>query len=134
MTRKLKITYLMIGDWVCWEGDVNLEDPVMIDGVGTYMAGVDGDWMDEWLPIPLTMDVLTNKNGYFKECLEDTQWLTNDYYNISITDDHNQIISDNKWLVVVKRHNELLFRGEITYVHELQHIYNLLNFEEGIKL
>lgn len=62
---------ITVGDYICLEGDVNHENPVNVDGVSYDEFCVDGDWMDEFEPIPITQKILDNNNLEEPQPLED---------------------------------------------------------------
>lgn len=138
----IKASELMLGDWVCYDGDTMHECHVQIDGISNEEAGVEGDWYDEWEPIPLTPEIL-EKNGYTRDSLVEKIFIRDeDYEPVFATSEDGRIIinnevdyinSDNKWYVHIDTEDmRTMCTAEITYVHELQHLLRLCKIEKEI--
>lgn len=89
-------------------------------------------------PVPLTEEIL-NKNGFvqpFKddssiycEAKEDVDW----FYRINIHYDVQEGFFIDAYITNKKHlHSEKDFSGLIKYVHELQHIFRMLNIEKEV--
>lgn len=117
---------LMIGDWVCYDGDTEYESPVKVDGLTTddisldeqgFLGGIEG----MVIPIPLTPEVLEH-SGFVGD------------------DNGNYDYHDYVWVKFLHRTSECLFVrcktslheyiGEPIYVHELQHILRFCGLAE----
>lgn len=123
---KLHAEDLMIGDWVCFDGDTEHTNPVQIDGISTEEACVDGDWYDVWEPIPITAEIL-EKNFPMQNPLTKSKWVkwcdfedkNGFYFEIDTPD--NQCDGP-------------ILNMDFKYVHQLQHALNLLGIEKQIAL
>ena len=124
----MKATDLMIGDWVCFDGDENHECPVQIDGISKEEAGVDGDWFDIWEPIPLTPEIL-EKN--VTHCIE-REYMN--FFPIGNKDAATIIVYKRKSKQFVLLDKSLTEVCEIKYVHELQHALKLCGIEKEVVL
>lgn len=132
----MKATDLMIGDWVCYDGDENHECPVRIDAINTEEAGVEGDYNDIWEPIPLTAEML-DKNGFERrketrvDCYDLRQDKASVYLEIKDRIEH-------EWLCVIGRHYPTSWRCRLELrvheVHELQHALRLCGIDKEIVL
>ena len=126
----MKAEELMIGDWVCFDGDTSHECPVQIDGISKEEAGVGGDWYDIWEPIPLTEEILKkNADDVYERC-------ENGYSLFGIGEFPNNI----EVTIYPKGGVEWTINGneyaiaELTYVHELQHALRLCGIKKEIVL
>lgn len=129
----IKVTDLMIGDWVYASKDEHTIMKVMTINGNT----ADCTWdvnnecdmnIDEFEPIPLTPEILV-KNGFLKT--DDWFSLADDYYDIDIKE-----ISDSIWRV---RYDNLECSAitnifHICYVHEIQHALRLCGIDKEIEL
>lgn len=118
----MKATDLMIGDWVCFDGDTSHECPVQIDGISKEEAGVDGDWYDIWEPIPLTPENL-EKNGMSR----------NPYGEYFAEDKHCFLEISREpegffWTINANEYGII----PLNYVHELQHALKLCGIEKEV--
>ena len=131
----MKANELMIGDWVCYDGDENHECPVRIDAINTEDAGVEGDYYDVWEPIPLTPEILKkNRFKYYEPY--DPEIKTEGYKsNDNRIHIRREKTSESDWFCIIytKGMMEELMLG-ISYVHELQHALKLCGIEKEIVL
>lgn len=123
---KLTAKDLMIGDWVCFDGDTEHTNPVQIDGISTEEACVDGDWYDVWEPIPLTAEIL-EENGWESYSHENTPiWGMIQGFEIVLA------WMSYYWQLCV---DGTIYRQiQIKHVHELQHALKLCGIEKEIEL
>lgn len=127
----MKATELMIGDWVCFDGDVEHTNPVQIDIVSQEEAGVDGDYYDRWLPIPLTAEIL--EKNFPKPRGE--YWADGDFPQIGYsipchTDGHLPYVE----VSIYDPARVMEFEMYLNYVHELQHAMRLCGIEKEIEI
>lgn len=120
---KLQAKDLMIGDWVCFDGDTEHENPVQIDGISTEEACVDGDWYDIWEPIPITVEIL-EKNGFVKELDSDGI-----HYRFTLIKGCSQFS-----LLYARCVFQWLCPIDFKYVHQLQHALKVVGIEKEIQL
>lgn len=118
---KLHAKDLMIGDWVCFDGDTEHTNPVQIDGISTEKACVDGDWYDIWEPIPITAEIL-EKNG----------WRKNDIFMIFNEDPNTELSWTNRCGACLYKNGYHIC--DCDYVHQLQHALRLVGIEKEIIL
>lgn len=132
----MKAEDLMIGDWVCYDGDENHECPVRIDAINTEEAGVEGDYYDVWEPILLTPEIL-EKNGFKKET-HFIDWKDRTLYKVGY-DMYiimNYYEDDNFTLCNIYDDSDegavVIDITSINYVHELQHALKLCKIDKEI--
>lgn len=123
---KLTAKDLMIGDWVCFDGDTEHTNPVQIDGISTEEACVDGDWFDVWEPIPLTKEIL-EKNGW--EDIDGGRGLFKEDKDYLL---ELSVFTDGKVWRTINGAEYIIF--EIKWVHQLQHAIKLVGIEKEIVL
>lgn len=109
---------LMVGDWVCFDGDKDYSYPVKIDGLTVSKegvdAGVEGDWYSQWQPIPLTEDIL-EANGFVYDAIN-KRW---DKDNLPFTGIKSY---GTNFPFMVALSGYII---ELHFVHELQHALRL---------
>ena len=111
----MKLTELMIGDWVYLYGDpikINIDDLGLIDRDDTYDNG------EHCRPIPLTAEIL-EKNNYSNSGFEEDK-----YHLLEISDWRGKIW----WSIAMGEYNII----ELQYVHQLQHALKLCGIEKEI--
>lgn len=117
----MKITDLMVGDWVYIKEYPSIAQPMQVKKEHFIRSLV------EFEPIPLTKEIL-DKNGFWGEVYS---WInvgdekTLEYYPL----EHRLSL----WYGEGKN-QELLFRCQCFYVHELQHALKLCKIEKEIIL
>lgn len=126
----MKINELMIGDYICLDGDVNYDNPIRIQQIGyqgenDIIADSDVFGVEDIIPIPLTEDILV-KNGYKSTQGLDFYWLDDKKHCCIKNYDGKRLFCykqgiNDVWLVV-------------KYVHTLQHLLRLCGIEKSIIL
>ena len=132
----MKTEELMVGDLVTLVYDYGKEssNPLEIDA-RSIVRVYEGMYKVE--PIELTEEIL-EKNGFKKETRYDLgfsgQWYSPDR-RIVCEADEVYLNSDNKWYVHIDNESfESIGSCELTYVHELQHLFNLVKYKMKINL
>jgi len=133
----MKANELMIGDWVVYDGDVEYQNPIRVEGMdisGYSLITSDRDdvGFDGVQPIPLTPEIL-EKNGFedvgseVYECdvLPFYIWLERDRHRLGID------IEDSTY---DKENFAQMLRVPVSYVHDLQHALRLCGIEKEIEL
>lgn len=121
---------LMIGDWVCYDGDDEYTNPVQVDGLTTDNISLDGEGFFDGIegiviPIPLTPEIL-EENGFEKRYSVLYLWanlLTRQHIEIQ---DWQRKEGTNNWAIRVDGKLSI----DINYVHELQHALRLCGLDE----
>lgn len=111
----MKANELMIGDWVCYDGDTDYSCPVKIEGMDVscgfcITSDRDDAGFNGVIPIPLTARIL-KKNRID----QDNCYLTN------INDEYFQLHIEIDGVELFKR---------IVYIHELQHALRLCGLND----
>lgn len=120
----MKAKELMINDWVCFAGDDEYTNPVKIDAISRDEAGVGGDWFDEWLPVPVTDEIL-KANGFHDE---DGCWLSDDCsYGI---DNQRGLMEFFKYKMYEEDSELSATIPNCHNVHELQHAFRMCGLGE----
>jgi hypothetical protein len=152
-TNKLKVTDLMVGDWVsCQINSIEFKYVRIASLNKTTMNGIPTDFIEfnkvsvDMLhgnyyqvdiasvhPVPLTPEIL-EKNGFEKEGVIE---LYNLYagidHRVTIHDNKEYMNSNNEWYVHVDSEDYSTIAGcELTYLHELQHILRLCKISKEI--
>ena len=152
-TNELKVTYLMVGDWVsCQINGIEVKYVRIASLNKTTMNGIPSDFIEfnkvtidmmhgnyyqvdiaSVHPIPLTPEIL-EKNGFARE---ENIKLYNHYTGIdnrvSLNDNFFYMNSRNMWNVHVDSEDYCTIATcELTYVHELQHILRLCKIDKAI--
>lgn len=114
----MKATELMIGDWVCYDGDVEYSCPIKIEGMDVscdfcITSDRDDVGFGGVMPIPLTAEIL-EKNG----------WVFNDVPFIDGWEFMGITICD--WSISCGINISM----NVRYVHELQHALRLCGMNE----
>lgn len=133
---ELKVTDLMVGDWV-----MSFGAPHKIIGVRTDMfePHIKTDMSDTWYeegienllePIPLTPEIL-EKNGFKRENLITSyNHYTGIDNRVSLNDDFYYINSRDVWSVHVDSEDYCTIANcELIYLHELQNLLRLCNID-----
>ena len=126
----MKTNELMIGDWIyrpdCYDRVTEIRDGYILGQ--DYLRGA--IFEQELEPIKLSTDILL-KNGY--ESHDEIGWL---YYTspdkriIATPSNNANLNSDNEWVIHFDNEDmNSIGNVELTYVHELQHMFKLFNFE-----
>ena len=123
----MKINELMIGDYICLDGDINYDNPIRIQQIGyqgenEIVADSDVFGVEDIIPIPLTEEILA-KNGFKKE----SQTIDGDYCKYTLPGFAlNWCDTDGFWYQ----------NGDITpnHVHTLQHLLRLAGVQKEIEL
>ena len=136
----MKVSELMIGDWVRRESHKNTPQRVMEISENGVTLKLDGGWCGEAVdliePIPLTVDILT-KNGFaFNKSMSNEE---GDAYEFVESQDAMAIVHDFE-----SRHTHLFLfafnfpmtieRLLVSNVHELQHALRLCGINKEIEL
>ena len=150
----MKPEELMIGDWVNFLVDVvggdtengpQIEEyePMQIisisawnnnDGEAESAEGVICD-IEQLKPIPLTVEIL-NKNGFtvFLD-FKDLVYYESDDKRIKATNSEGMKNTPNEWSIHIDTKDmSTMAYGEVTYVHELQHLLKLCGITKDIKI
>lgn len=118
----MNVKDLMIGDWV-YKSEVQYLTPNSKPVTG-----------QDFEPIPITPEIL-EKNGFVKRSERDDKLGKMEYYQF---EDYEFVYhySDDEWMFNLVNENPKRrdFTGYLNYVHELQHVLNILNIEKEIKL
>ena len=133
--NELKVTDLMVGDWVMSFGAPHKIVGVRTDMLEPYIkTDMSDTWYEEGIedllePIPLTPEIL-EKNGFEMftyECDHSDVFVgIDDFVRIS----NYKIRTNNKWCVSVYNDNVYeIAHCELTYLHELQHLLKLCNID-----
>lgn len=138
-TNELKVTDLMVGDWV-----MSFGAPHKVVGIRTDMLEphIKTDMSDTWYeegienllePIQLTPQIL-EKNGFEKDGVIE---LYNLYagidHRVTIHDDKEYMNSNNEWYVHVDSEDYSTIAGcELTFVHQLQQLLRLCKIYKEI--
>ena len=134
---------LMIGDWLQYY-DCNLNKQcyaqvtsIQADGPDPFVQTSDSDvyyLVEMYKPITLTPEIL-EKNGFVKRSDRNDKLGKMEYYQF---EDYGFVYhySDGEWGFNLGNNNPKLrdFSGYLNYVHEMQHVLNILNIEKEIKL
>lgn len=124
---KLTTKDLMIGNWVCFDGDTEHTNPVQIDGISTEEACVDGDWYDVWKPIPLTTEIL-EKNFPMQNPQIESKWVKWWNFNDAKNGFYFEIDTPNN------KCDGPILNMDFKYVHQLQQALKLCGIEKEIEL
>lgn len=122
--NELKVTDLMVGDWVMLQGKPYMID--MLNGYQESSMGVE--------PIPITPEIL-EKNGFeLNEEVEDDCCIYYEIdYRLHLCNDKEEMNSDNEWYVLIYNEDyRSIANCELTYVHELQHLLKLCKIDKEI--
>lgn len=124
----LSVKELMIGDWVCYDGDTDYECPLKIDGlliddVSTEEDGFFGGGADCVIPIPLTPKIL-KANGFRESIEEGTYYFPNEYSSITYMGFAIETEGDGRWFIT--DYYLMPFR----YVHEFQRVLRCCGLNE----
>lgn len=119
----MKATDLMVGDYICLDGDVNYDNPIRIQQIGyqgesDIIADSDVFGVEDIIPIPLTEYILV-KNG-FKHSMPHNDW-TNADCNFYLYEGGNGYRIQNTDI-------------KLDYVHQLQHLLRLCGIEKEITI
>ena len=121
----MKINDLMVGDYICLDGDENYDCPIQVQqiryqGVDEIIADSDVYGIDDIIPIPLTEEILV-KNGFGK--------INNQYFfgQVEIKE------LRDCWVVTINKEDADVDIN-IHYVHQLQRLLNLCNIDKEIIL
>lgn len=134
----MKISNLMIGDWVAYFGDIESKYPVKIEGMdiatGALITSDREDvGFDGISPIPLTSEIL-EKNGFKKFVAGSYIIPSKGEENFTcITPMEKMPNANGKWLVAIKN-GYTDVKIPITYIHELQHALRICGIEKEIEL
>lgn len=139
---------LMIGDWLCYEGEHNIQVKGIDfppNGNSAYISfGAEFYHCDDFSPIPLTTEIL-EKNGFKIEEEYDKIYDTHNYYaTLNCVDSKKRNVevnystfSNEITIFCHDRQNILLYcnlETQIKHVHELQHALRLCGIEKEIEL
>jgi hypothetical protein len=121
--NELKVTDLMVGDWVMLQGKPYMID--MLNGYQESSMGVE--------PIPLTPEIL-EKNGFVLDEVIKEYCIYNGIDNrVSLHNDKEYMNSRNEWHVHIDSEDYCTIAScELTYVHELQHLLKLCKIYKEI--
>lgn len=135
--KELKVTDLMVGDWV-----MSFGTPHKVVGIRTDMfephirTDMSDTWYEEGIenlfePITLTPEIL-EKNGFEREGVIVSLYEGIDH-RVTIHDDKEYMNSNNEWHVHIDSEDYCTIANcELTYVHELQHILRLCKIDNEI--
>lgn len=133
----MKIDNLFEGDWVLWwhprkQNWVPLK--IVIEILSAYKKEYNFDAPDI-KPIELTPELL-EKNGFEKkeQVKGIIEWISPDG-RVILRNDPEWINSDNTWSIHVDNESmESIGSAELSYFHELQHIYKFHKIEKEFKV
>ena len=128
----MKAADLMVGDWVCLKDDTKYELPLKVDGVLTDDISLEGEGFlggAEGLirPVPITPEIL-EKNDIKKRRDEYAVfgWEGMKQWYVTLEDFKPQY---DFWFIT-SSDRDLNIRGQIRYVHQLQHALRLCGLNE----
>lgn len=126
----MKVSELMIGDWVLFEPFKNDSTPKRVGGVDGGMVSINCLWEAPLYirPIPLTADILA-KNGFGDSSATNEKFFECGDFEIWI-----DFKEQGYWACIKNRVGELYFEGNKRYVHELQHALRLCGIDKEIVL
>lgn len=126
---------LAIGDWVCYDGDVDYECPLRIDGISENDVSIEGEGFlggieDCIVPIPLTEEILKangfniRRDAYYRNC----GFLGNDWERSGVeVKFYDRAVIDIE-CNYFKHTNRVHLIAD--YVHELQHALRLCGLND----
>lgn len=139
--NELKVTDLMVGDWV-----MSFGAPHKIVGVRTDMlephirTDMSDTWYEEGIedllePIPLTPDIL-EKNGFKRdECIPQEKYYNGIDNRVILHNDKEYMNSVKEWYVHIDSKDYCTIAScELTYLHELQALLTLCKIDFEFKL
>ena len=150
-TNELKVTYLMVGDWVsCQINGIEVKYVRIASLNKTTMNGIPSDFIEfnkvtidmmhgnyyqvdiaSVHPIPLTPEIL-EKNGFEREGVIVSLYEGIDH-RVTIHDDKEYMNSNNEWHVHIDSEDYCTIANcELTYVHQLQQLLRLCKIDKEI--
>lgn len=128
----MKASELMIGDWVCCDGDTDYECPLKVDGISGNDVSVEGEGFlggieNCIVPIPLT-EAMLKANG-----LRIADYPMGDTYVYYDNRNRRPLyirIGKEQDLDAECVHDDAYLVFECEFVHELQHALRLCGFKE----
>lgn len=128
----MKINELMIGDYICLDGDVNYDNPIRIQQIGyqgenDIVADSDVFGVEDIIPIPLTEEILV-KNG-FEDVTEE-----GDRIRLLGTFDENDNLTFVNLYPATIGYGTDIPQLKVYYVHQLQHLLRLAGVQKEIEL
>ena len=134
---------LMIGDWVCYDGDVEYNMPVKIEGMDIATGALitsdrDDVGFDGVIPITLTAEILDMNCGHIQSWNgKSVVWTWYNYKEgrsgyIELSKHAEGETCKDGFFFSVNDGEYYLFK--ITYVHELQHALRLCGIETEVVL
>lgn len=130
----MKAIELMIGDWILCSD--NIQRQVRYLQVRPSVIGIGGSSYDEdeIQPIPLTPEIL-EKNGFEVFDFKDLVYYESDDKRIKATNSEGMKNTFNEWYIHVDTKDmRTMAYGEVTYVHEFQHLLRLCGIDKEITL
>ena len=137
----MKIDYLVEGDWVLWwhpRKESWVPFKITIEVLAVYKRDYNFDAQD-LKPIELTPELLEKngfikRNGFTNNNISWNEWVSPGG-RIIINNNQEIINSNNIWAIHIDNEDmESIGNAELSYFHELQHIYKFHKIEKEFKV